>query len=178
MRSRLDWKFALVPVLVALLILGARQVGTAGVWPFRNQQMGKLQVTVIDGRTGEALPEAEVVVAETEQRYRTGPDGKTPVVDAPVTRDPRFRPMIGELHGQLTVIAYKNGYRDSVYFGVRMHPGLMTEPTVFMYKILPQDTRIEPVHYQVPLHRIWIYELANKFRSTSQPGEGPPSPER
>ena len=140
-------------------------------WP-----TAKLRVRVIDGRSQQPISGAEVVVIETEQRVTTGKDGYTPYVDAPVFRNPRFRPLVAELHGQLAVIAYKNGYRDSIHMGIRMHEGLKSETTVWMYKIGPGDDRIEPVLYQVPYHHLWLVELADRFRSKTQPGEGPQRP--
>ncbi|WP_290584774.1 hypothetical protein [Alicyclobacillus sp.] len=140
-------------------------------WP-----TSKLRVRVIDGRTQQPIEGAEVVLIETEQRATTGPDGYTQWMDAPIIRNPRYRPMVAELHGQLGVIAYKNGYRDSIHLGIRMHEGLPSETTVWMYKLGPGDTRIEPVLYQVPYHHVWLVELADKFRSKTQPGEGPERP--
>ncbi|MCL6446319.1 MAG: carboxypeptidase-like regulatory domain-containing protein, partial [Alicyclobacillus sp.] len=136
----------------------------------------RLRIRVIDGRTLQPLPGAEVVLIETEQRVTTGKDGITPWFDGPVLRDPRYRPMVAELHGQLGVIVYKNGYRDSIHLGIRMHEGQETEETVWMYKLGPGDRRIEPVLYQVPYHHLWLVELADKFRSKTQPGEGPERP--
>lgn len=136
----------------------------------------RVRVRVIDGRTMQPLSGAEVVLIETEERHTTGADGWTTWFRAPVIRNPRYRPMVAELHGQLGVIAYKNGYRDSIHLGIRMHEGYDTETTVWMYKLGPGDTRIEPVLYQVPYHHIWLVELADKFRSKTQPGEGPERP--
>lgn len=141
------------------------------IWPTE-----KLRIRVIDGRTLQPLPGAEVVLIETEQRAVTDRNGYTPWIDAPIIRNPRYRPMVQELHGQLGVIAYKNGYRDSVHLGIRMHEGARSEATVWMYKIGPGDTRIEPVLYQVPYHHLWLIQLADKFRSKTQPGEGPERP--
>lgn len=131
---------------------------------------------MIDGRSQQPLQGAEVVILETEQRVTTGRDGYTEWVDAPVFRNPRLRPMVAEIHGQLGVIAYKNGYRDSVHMGIRMHEGTQSETTVWMYKIGPGDDRIEPVLYEVPYHHLWLVELADRFRSKTQPGEGPERP--
>lgn len=138
--------------------------------------MGQLRVRVVDGRSQRPLQGAEVVIVETEQRLTTGPDGYTPYIDVPVFRNPRLRPIVAELHGQLAVIAYKNGYRDSIHMGIRMHEGLKSESTVWMYKLGPGDDRIEPVLYQVPYHHLWLVELAERFRSKTQPGEGPQHP--
>jgi hypothetical protein len=144
--------------------------------PFAPLPTSKLRLRVIDGRSQQPLPGAEVVIIETEQRMTTDQDGYTAWTDVPVLRDPRYRPLVQELHGQLGVIAYKNGYRDSIHLGIRMHEGLKAESTVWMYKLGPGDTRIEPVLYQVPYHHLWLVELADRFRSKSQLGEGPERP--
>lgn len=136
----------------------------------------KLRVQAIDGRTKQPLVGAEVVMIENEKRYVTGSDGYTPWFDAPIIRNPKYRPLVAELHGQLGVIVYKNGYRDSIHLGIRMHEGAKSETTVWMYKIEPGDRRIEPVLYQVPYHHLWLIELADRFRQKSQIGEGPERP--
>lgn len=137
------------------------------------QATGKLRVKVIDGRTKQPLAGAEVVLLETEKRYRTGADGLTPWIDAPVLRSARFRFLVNELHGQLTLISYKNGYRDSIHMGVRMNEGTATRVTIWQYKIVPgPDTRVEPVVFQEPYHRLWLIQLADRFRRPSQLGEG------
>lgn len=133
---------------------------------------GKLRVHVINGRTMKPLPGAEVVLIETEQRLTTDKDGYTKWFEAPIVRNPRYRPLIQELHGQLGVVVYKNGYRDSVHLGIRIHDDAPAQTTVWMYKIGPGDTRIEPVLYEEPYHHLWLIDLADRFRSKSQPGEG------
>ncbi|GLV13586.1 hypothetical protein Heshes_12700 [Alicyclobacillus hesperidum] len=140
------------------------------------RKTSKLRIHVIDGRTKQPLEGAEVVVIETEQRFRTDKNGDTPWFDAPIFRNPKYRPMVAELHGQLGVIAYKNGYRDSIHLGIRMHENIRQEATVWMYKIGPGDRRIEPVLYQEPYHHLWLIQLADKFRQQSQIGEGPERP--
>lgn len=149
---------------------------TAPTNPRPLYRLGKMRVRVIDGRTMQPLPGAEVVLIETEQRLTTGKDGYTDWFQAPIIRNPRYRPMIAELHGQLGVIAYKNGYRDSVHLGIRMHDGALSQATVWMYKIGPGDRRIEPVFYEEPYHHLWLIELTDRFRSKTQPGEGPQRP--
>lgn len=145
-------------------------------WGYTKPKTAKLRVRVIDGRTKQPLKDAEVVIIETEKRIRTGANGYTPWIDAPVFRNPKYRPMIAELHGQLGLIVYKNGYRDSIHLGVRMHEDIEQQTTVWMYKIGPQDRRIEPVLYQEPYHHIWLIRLADKFRQKSQMGAGPERP--
>ncbi|UOF90451.1 carboxypeptidase-like regulatory domain-containing protein [Fodinisporobacter ferrooxydans] len=141
------------------------------------EKTAKLKVTVIDGRTRQPLPNAEIVLTETEQRFKTDAKGETNWIDAPIIRDERFRPMVAQLHGQLTLIAYKNGYRDTIYFNVRVHDGVESRVTMWMYQIAPgEDRRIEPLAYETPYHHLWLVQLADKFRSSTQPGEGPERP--
>ncbi len=135
-------------------------------------RLGKLRIHVIDGRTTKPLSGAEVVLIETEQRLTTDKDGYTGWFEAPIIRNPRYRPLIQELHGQLGVVVYKNGYRDSVHLGIRIHDEAPAQATVWMYKIGPGDTRIEPVLYEEPYHHLWLIDLADRFRSKSQLGEG------
>ncbi|MCI0182973.1 MAG: hypothetical protein OWR52_08120 [Acidibacillus sp.] len=139
----------------------------------RGKSYGNLRVKVIDGRTLKPIEGAEVVVLETEKRYKTGANGLTPWIQAPVIRSARYRFLVNELHGQLTLISYKNGYRDSIHMGVRMNEGAVTKTTIWQYAITPHlDRRIEPVVYIEPYHRLWLIELADRFRRPSQLGEG------
>ncbi len=140
------------------------------------RKTAKLRIRVIDGRTKEPIQGAEVVLIETEQRFKTDAQGYTPWFDAPVIRNPKYRPMVAELHGQLGAIAYKDGYRDSIHLGIRVHEGIRQQTTIWMYRIGPADRRIEPVLYQEPYHHLWLIQLADKFRSHTQPGEGPERP--
>lgn len=137
-----------------------------------------LQVRVIDGRTNKPLPDAEVVVAENGYRTKTDKNGYTSAFPAPVIRDPRFTETLARLHGQLTLLAYKNGYRDTIYYNVRMNEGTTTTPEMWLYQITPEDRRIEPYVYFFPTHRLFSINLAEQFRSKTQPGAGPESPNR
>ena len=154
---------------------GGNQAAGPESWGY-TRKTAKLRIRVIDGRSKQPLEGAEVVLIETEQRFKTDKDGYTPWFDAPVLRDPRYRPMVAELHGQLGAIAYKNGYRDSIHLGIRVHEGIRQQTTIWMYRIGPADRRIEPVLYQEPYHHLWLIQLADKFRSHSQIGEGPERP--
>ncbi len=151
----------------------AKQDGSAYDPSVKGSKVGYLRVKVIDGRTLEPLEGAEVVIAENGKRYHTGKDGLTPWIEAPVLRSARFRKLVNELHGQLTLISYKNGYRDSIHSGVRMNEGATTRTTIWQYKIDQiGPTRIEPVFYMEPYHRLWLIQLADRFRQKSQIGEG------
>jgi hypothetical protein len=138
---------------------------------------GQLRVRVVDERTGKPLKGAEVVLAENGYRTTTDRDGWTKVFPAPVIRDPRYSDIIQRLHGQLTLVVYRNGYRDSIMLGVRMREGMLYTPVVGMYQITPGDRRIEPTVFKFPTHHIFATDLAEFYRRDSQPGEGYESPD-
>jgi hypothetical protein len=137
-----------------------------------------LQVRVIDADTKKPLPNTEVVVAENGYRTKTNEKGITPAFPAPVIRDPRFTETLARLHGQLTLIAYKNGYWDTIYYNVRMNEGTLTTPEMWMFEITPENRRIEPYVYHYPTHHLFNVNLAAQFRSKTQPGAGPENPNR
>jgi hypothetical protein len=145
-------------------------------WKALGIKTAQLQIRVVDATTQRGIPGAGCTIGETGDRVETDANGVAPTIDAPVFRNPRLEQMLAELHGQLTLLCYKNGYRDSIYMGVRMHDGLVTEPEVWMYAVGPGDRRIEPTLYQVPIHRVWRIELADKYRLFEE-GEGPERPQ-
>jgi hypothetical protein len=145
-------------------------------WRALGIKTGQLRLRVVDASTQRGIPGAGCVIGETGDRVETDAQGVAPIMDAPVFRNPRLEQMLAELHGQLTVLCYKNGYRDSIYMGVRTNEGLVTESEIWMYPIGPGDRRIEPTLYQVPIHRLWRIQLADKYRLREE-GEGPERPE-
>jgi len=145
-------------------------------WRALGIKSAPLQLRVVDVHTMKGIPGAGCVVAETGDRVETDENGVAPVINAPIFRHPRLEQMLAELHGQLTVICYKKGYRDAIYMGVRMHEGTMTETEVWMYPLGRGDRRIEPTLYQMPVHRLFQIQLADKYRLGDE-GEGPERPE-
>ncbi|WCK53971.1 hypothetical protein PP175_22040 [Aneurinibacillus sp. Ricciae_BoGa-3] len=137
-----------------------------------------LQVRVLDFHTRAPLPNTEVVLGENGYRVKTDANGRTPAFPAPVIRDPRYTETLARLHGQLTLLSYKNGYRDTIYFNVRMNERILTTVDMYMIRIDPQSRRIEPYVYFYPTHRLFTINLAEQFRSKTQPGAGPESPAR
>jgi hypothetical protein len=144
-------------------------------WRALGIKTAPLVLRTVDANTQKAIPGAGCVITETGDRVETDANGVAKPIDAPIFRNPRLEQMLAELHGQLNVICYKNGYRDSIYMGVRMHEGATTETEVWMYPFGVGDRRIEPTIYQMPIHRIWRIELADKYRLRDE-GEGRESP--
>jgi hypothetical protein len=187
--KRTQWIAALLVLLSAGGLLGLQVAHAAAggppapagplrraYWRALGIRTAGLQLRVINAVTQQPVPGAGCVVADTGDRVETNAQGVAPSIDAPVFRNPRHEELLAQLHGQLTVLCYKNGYRDSIYMGVRMHENTVTRPDVFMYPIGRGDRRIEPTLYQMPVHRVWLIELADRFRLRDE-GEGPERPQ-
>lgn len=135
----------------------------------------KLQLKVVDAFTQKGIPGAGCVIGETGDRVETNANGVAPVIDAPVFRHPRLEQMLAEIHGALTILCYKNGYRDAIYMGLRMYENVTAMPEIWMTPFGRRDRRIEPTLYHQGVHRIWQIQLADKYRLLDQ-GEGPERP--
>lgn len=160
---------------------GAKPPAPAGTmrrmyWKALGIKSGKLRISTVDATTQKPIPGAGCVIGETGDRVETAANGVAPTIDAPVFRNPRLEEMLAELHGALTIMCYKNGYRDAISMGVRTFEGVTTTPEIWMYPIGAGDRRIEPTLYHHPEQRVWLIELADKYRLRDQ-GQGPERPE-
>jgi hypothetical protein len=136
----------------------------------------QMQIRVMDATTMKGIPGAGCVVAETGDRVETNEKGVAPVIEVPVFRHPRLDEILAELHGALTLLCYKNGYRDAVAVGARTYENTRAEPEVWMYPAGPDDRRVEPTLHTFEAHRVWKIQLADKFRLREE-GEGPERPQ-
>jgi len=134
-----------------------------------------MRMRVVNAITQQPISGAGCVIGESGDRIETDAAGLSPTIDAPVFRNPRLEQMLAELHGALTIMCYKDGYRDAVTMGVRTFENILNEPEIWMYPVGVGDRRVEPTLYQVPIHRLWRIQLADKYRLREE-GEGPERP--
>ncbi|MFT9849069.1 carboxypeptidase-like regulatory domain-containing protein [Aneurinibacillus sp. REN35] len=138
----------------------------------------QMQVRVIDAWSKKPIPGAEVVIAENGYRSKTDSRGYTPASPAPIIHSSHLPDTLARLHGQLTLLVYKNGYRDTIHYNIQMNEGTTTTPEISIYPLPADQQRIEPYIYHHPTHHLFSVELSEQFRSHSQPGAGPESPDR
>lgn len=149
---------------------------TRALWLLSGIDTAPLHVRVVDEISLKPVPGAGCILPETNQRVETDEKGLTPIIRAPVLRNPRRDDLVGELAGELTMICYKNGYRDSIVTGIRMYDDTETQFELFMTPIGPKDKRIEPTFHHIAPHRLWQVQLADRFRLFDE-GQGRESPE-
>lgn len=149
---------------------------TRALWMLSGIQTSPLYIRVVDTTTRRGIPGAGCIVAETNQRIETDARGFAPVIRAPVLRDPRRDELVAAISGDLTVICYKNGYRDKVITGVHMYKDTATQFETDMTPFSDRDKRIEPTYHHIEPHRLWKIQVADRYRLFDQ-GEGRESPE-
>lgn len=162
----------------------AQQSGAAGApspwlrayWRALGIRTASLAIAAVDAHTLKGLAGARCVVVETGQRVETGETGSAPAITVPVLRNPRLAEQVPQVHGQLTVICYRSGYRDAIHMGVPVYPGEAAEARVWMVPLGPGDARIEPTLHQDPIHRLFLIQLADRFRAGEE-GAGPERPQ-
>lgn len=148
---------------------------TRALWLLSGIDTAPLHVRVVDATTMKPIPGAGCVIPETNQRIETDEKGLSPIIRAPVLRDPRQDELVAELHGEIALICYKNGYRDAITTGIRMYDDTATQFQVSMTPFGPRDKRIEPTLYHLPPHRLWQINVADRYRLFDN-GEGKESP--
>lgn len=146
-------------------------------WRALGIRSGRMQMRTLDALTQKPIPGAGCIIGETRQRIET--DEKTgigPMMEVPVFRHPRLEELLAEIHGALTIMCYKDGYRDAITMGVRTYPNTVATPEIWMYPVGEGDRRVEPTVFQYEPHRVWQIQLVDKYRLREE-GEGPERPE-
>lgn len=88
---------------------------------------GRIAVTVVDKKTQKPIAEARIIIAGSENIYKTDSKGKSPEITLKVNKD-RYKRYREELYrkapsGTVTVLVTKEGYKDYVVFNMSVYPG-------------------------------------------------------
>ena len=122
-----------------------------------------LRIRVQDGHTGADLPGAEVVIAETGEHYHTDEQGYTPDIPVPILRDTRYDQLHPQEWGEISVLAYCEGYEDYALFHLQVEPGqARTDPVVMMFE--RDQLYSQPFALVEGPKAEWVQELLDRFR--------------
>ncbi|SCJ66876.1 Uncharacterised protein [uncultured Clostridium sp.] len=127
------------------------------------QAQATLRIRVQDGHTGADLPGAEVVIAETGEHYHTDEQGYTPDIPVPILRDTRYDQLHPQEWGEISVLAYCEGYEDYALFHLQVEPGqARTDPVVMMFE--RDQLYSQPFALVEGPKAEWVQELLDRFR--------------
>lgn len=119
---------------------------------------------VTDGFSEEPIEGATIVIPEIDQSFVTGADGRTSKIRVPVDPDGRFKSIMPKSWGEITLIAYKEGYIDYVLFYTHVWENQTREgPEILLF---PQDEKkgVEPFAIVEGPNRLWVKELVKKYK--------------
>ncbi|MGI6003902.1 MAG: hypothetical protein ACOX88_00595 [Christensenellales bacterium] len=137
---------------------------TGGAEEVLGVDAAQIIITAKDGFTDEPLEGTVIVIPEIEKSYVTDAEGKTPVITVPVLRDERYDKIQQMPWGEITIIAYKDGYVENALFHISVEPGKVRHgPNVMMFKV-GEISSTEPLSLIEGPPRLWLNELVEKYR--------------
>ncbi|MFZ5974084.1 MAG: hypothetical protein ACOYU3_01575 [Bacillota bacterium] len=150
-------------ILSASLLLTPETVSVFNPDPVVYPPYGDIVPEVLDGMSMQPIEGAEVIVVETNKRYSTLSDGKTPVIRVPILEDEHFKDILKKPWGEITLIIHKEGYADYVLFHTQIWENERRQgPRILLFKADEQAAERPFVIVEGP-QRLWVNELIKKF---------------
>ena len=149
---------------LGFVFLQGNENPSLGVFSTASSKEGIFIPCVMDGRTGEPIEGAKVVIPETGETYTTGKDGKTQAIAVPITRDERFDKMIQKPWGEISVLVYKDGYVPYALFYLELLAGETREgPEILMFHESDVSSG-EPFSIIEGPNRTWVKAMIEKYQ--------------
>ena len=129
---------------------------------------GSLQLEVLDGMTQHPLEDVIIVIPETGEKYTTNAEGKTPVIQVPIIENETYRDILAQPWGEITVLAYKDGYIPYALFHTQIWENEARQgPQLLLF---PQDSSDsdQPFSIVEGPQRIWVNDLIERFNPLTQ----------
>lgn len=124
---------------------------------------GDIIIKVQDGMSLEPIEGAEVIIVETDGRYTTDEQGKTPKIRVPIIEDKNFTDILKKPWGEVTIIVNKPGYATYVLFYAQIWENETRQgPNVLLFKADESAAERPYIIVEGP-QRIWVNELISKY---------------
>ncbi len=128
----------------------------------KNNAVGQINVTVLDGFSGLPVEQVKLVVPEGEKIAYTDSSGKCSITDVPIFFDERYP--IKQGYGTFSLLGYKDGYNDYALFFAQLKEGETRNFKIYMFMV---DT---PFSSGTPLSTIespdseWVKGILDNYR--------------
>lgn len=119
---------------------------------------------VVEGLTDKSIANADVVVVETGKSYKTDSSGFTQAIPVPVVYNERYRSILPQPWGDITLIVYAQGYLPVVIFNLHVYPDTTRNGPVILLFTREQAPSADPFMVVEEPERDWAKELIEKFR--------------
>lgn len=91
--------------------------------PTLSSATGKIEVTVLEANTNTPIDNATICIIETRTYETTNKYGKSPTIAVPILKNTNFDLSLERGWGEITLLVYKNGYKDNISFYTSIIPG-------------------------------------------------------
>ncbi|MGI6176474.1 MAG: hypothetical protein ACOYJC_10045 [Christensenellales bacterium] len=130
-----------------------------------------LIVEVYDGNSGQPLPGVQVVVPETNTCYTTDTAGKTEPISVPVILDTHYADMLPMPWGEITLIAYSDGYIPYALFYVQVWENETRQgPRIYLFPENQAGSK-EPFSIIEGPQRLWVNRIVDQYRPDPPPAD-------
>ena len=124
---------------------------------------GKLVLTILEKGTTLPVDNATVCIVETRQYFSTNNKGVTPTIEIPILKN-NLSNNLEQYWGEITIIAYKPGYRDHVTFYKQVPINkTMIGSTIFLSPIYSESDLFPTVSTDSPIMD-WTIELIKNYK--------------
>lgn len=131
---------------------------------FSGTKTASLSITVKDAATEEPLENSTVCIIETGGYYKTDKDGKTGVIKVPLLKNTNFDKSSPRPWGEITLLAYKDGYIDFILFYVMVYENQTRNgPNIYLYATDDPETALTHSLVEGP-ETGWVNDLVRKYK--------------
>lgn len=120
-----------------------------------------LKISIIDLKTREPINNATVCIVETERYYTTDKNGNTPTIQVPYIKNSNFDNILERPWGDITILAYKDGYVDYLVFYIMVQKNSTRYLTL---TLAPYSAGSEPYLLIESPDNEWAKELITKYK--------------
>ncbi len=154
-------------LLVISAVALAATLAPSSVPVFGDTGMGEtaqLTLRVLEGYNETPIADAQVVVLETGQTYKTDQDGMTEKISVPVVRDTRYDSILEKPWGEVSLIVYKDGFMPYALFYLQVIGGQTREGVkILLFEQGSTDSK-EPFSIIEGPNRAWVNQLVEMYR--------------
>lgn len=148
--------------IVSLIILCTILVFTGCDTKVKNNAVGQINVTVLDGFSGLPVEQVKLVVPEGERIAQTDSSGKCTITDVPIIFDERYPVKQG--YGTFSLLGYKEGYNDYALFFAQLKEGETRNLKIYMFLVDAPFSSGTPLSTIESPDSEWVKEILNNYR--------------
>jgi hypothetical protein len=120
-----------------------------------------LKIKIIDLKTREPLENATVCIVETSKYYTTDKQGNTPTIQVPYLKNSNFDNVLERPWGDITILAYKDGYVDYLVFYIMVQKNKTRYLTL---TLAPYSVGSKPYLIIESPDDAWAKEIIKKYK--------------